>query len=154
MRNFERPSLENEPNIEATVEGLGDFDMEYFRELEGKDGWIAIGQENCRNQHYFTVEGKKGERLGIVGMYDTDEDRNMTHTVVDSAHRGKGLSAEFKEKLLDATGEKYYVATVDLDNTSSLRSMEKLEDIEVVSDEEYERKYHKRKFRHERKQEE
>ncbi|MFC1702996.1 hypothetical protein ACFLZO_00850 [Patescibacteria group bacterium] len=153
MRNFDRPRSEEEPTEETPACRLGDFDMEYFRELEGEDGWIAIGQENCSNQRYFTVHGEKDGRLGIVGMYDTDDERNITHTVVDSAHRGKGLSAEFKERLLDATGEDHYVATVDLDNASSLRSMQNTEGVEVVSDEEYERKYHKRKFRYERTQE-
>jgi len=148
IRPHEMPPSEERHEEEQHV--LDVFDKAYFERLEGKDGWIAIGQENCRNQRYFTVKDGLGERLGVVGMYDTDDDRNITHTVVDPAFRGKGLAQEFKELLLDATGEDHYVATVDLDNEASLRSMEKTPGIAVVSDQAYETRYHKRKFRYER----
>lgn len=129
---------------------LADFDMDYFRQLEGEDGWIAIGQEECRNQRYFTVVDERGEKLGIVGMYDTDDEKNITHTVVDPKYRGRKLAPEFKMKLLDVTGEDYFISTVDLDNKDSLTSMHGITNIEVTSDQEYEEEFHKRRFRYER----
>lgn len=152
MRHSELHGSERYPSAERH-EGphpfLKAFDPDYFASLEGKDGWIAIGQENCRNQRYFTVLDDTGERLGIVGMYDTDEDRNITHTVVDRKFRGRGLAREFKELLLEATGEDHYIATVDLDNEASLRSMEKIPGVTILSDTDYEERFHKRKFRYE-----
>ena len=57
-----------------TVGRLAEFDSEYFEQLEGENGWIAIGQEFCQNPRYFTAENETGEKLGVVGMYDTAED--------------------------------------------------------------------------------
>ena len=50
---------------------LGAFDLNYFHELEGPDGWIALGMKNCRNQKYFTVFDQNGTKLGIAGVFDT-----------------------------------------------------------------------------------
>ena len=94
MPNVDQPSsTERQRERErGTIGRLGDFDAEYFRSLEGQNGWIALGQENCRNQRYFTVHGANGERLGIVGVYDTDDDQNLAHVVVDPRFRGQGLA--------------------------------------------------------------
>ncbi len=128
------------------IVGLKPFDADYFAELEGADGWIAIGQENCHNQRYFTVVSENDQKLGIVGLYDTDDEKNISHTVVDPKYRGLGLARMFKEKLLEETGEKFYVATVSLANTASLAAMSKIPGVKVVSDEVYETTYKKRKF--------
>lgn len=140
---FQMPQKPERPFVSR----LQPFDSSYFAELEGPDGWIAIGQENCRNQRYFTVVDDNGQKLGIVGLYDTDDDKNISHTVVDPKYRGLGLARTFKEKLLEETGEKYYVSTVSLDNAASLAAMAKIPGAKVVSDEAYETEYHKRKFR-------
>jgi len=132
------------------IKGLVLFDTKYFAELEGTDGWIAIGQENCKNQRYFTVVDENDQKLGIVGLYDTDDEKNISHTVVDPKYRGLGLARLFKEKLLEVTGEDFYVATVSLDNAASLAAMAKIPGVKIDSDEEYELNFHKRKFRFER----
>lgn len=146
------PERERRETEGPQISGLAPFDEGYFRQLEGPDGWLAIGQDNCKNPRYFTVQGDNGERLGVVGMYDTDEDKNITHTVVDPKYRGRGLAREFKERLLEAVGENYYVATVSLDNAASLRAMEKIPGAKVASDEKYEAEFHKRKFRFDREE--
>lgn len=67
MSEIYRPTPEKMaqmPEKQTEIGDLGDFDMEYFQTLEGKDGWIAIGQENCKNQRYFTVYGTDGEKIG------------------------------------------------------------------------------------------
>lgn len=144
----------NASKIERSHIGrLDNFDPTYFSQLEGSNGWIAIGQDNCTNQRYFTVLGTNGEKLGIVGLYDTADDKNISHTVVDPKYRGQGLAKKFKDKLLEATGENFYTATVDLDNTASLAAMAKIPGIKVVSDEIYEQEFHKRKFRYDLTQE-
>lgn len=135
---------------ETEVKDLDDFDMEYFREIEGDDGWIALDMENCRNQRYFTAKGIEGEPLGIVGVYDTDDERNISHTVVDPRFRGQGLSRQLKDRMMDRLGLPYVILTVDLDNAASLRAAEKLPGVKRVSDESYEREYHKAKFIYER----
>lgn len=132
------------------IEHLAPFDADYFSELEGVRGWIAIDRNYCKNQRYFTVLGKDGQKLGIVGLYDTDDEKNISHTIVDPKFRGLGLAKLFKERLLDATGETFYVATVDLDNEASLVAMAKIPGVQVISDEAYENEFHKRKFRFER----
>lgn len=132
------------------IGNLAAFDLAYFKRLSGPNGWLAIGQSGCKNQRYFTVLGSDGNKLGIVGLYDTDDETNVSHTIVDPKYRGLGLAEEFKDKLLETTGESYYVATVDLDNAPSLAAMSKIPGIQVASDAEYESRYHKRKFRFER----
>lgn len=142
-------AAEKEPNPTR----LGDFDADYFKELEGERGWIAIGQENCRDQQYFTVTDSDGEKLGIVGVYNTDDDENISHTVVDPKHRGQGLAHKFKGRLMDDLGLPFLTLTVDLDNAASIRSAEKLPGIKRVSDPDYEREFHKAKFIYERPEE-
>ena len=143
----EIPLARTEQRERPKIDHLAPFDAEYFKRLEGPDGWVAIGRENCRNQRYFTVMDSTGEKLGIVGLYDTADDANISHTIVDPKYRGLGLAKDFKDKLLEATGETYYVAAVDLENTASLAAMLKIPGIKIVSDQEYETEFHKRKFR-------
>ena len=136
-------SLEQEP---AELQGLGDFDMQYFHELEGPDGWSAIGQENCTNQRYFTALDVEGEKLGIVGVYDTEDSTNLTHTVVDPKYRGQGLAAEMKHQLIEKLDLPFITMTINLGNTSSTRATEKLPGVKRVSDEQYERDFGKAKY--------
>ncbi|MFA5186106.1 MAG: GNAT family N-acetyltransferase [Patescibacteria group bacterium] len=131
---------------EVLIGGLVDLDMAYFRQLEGKDGWIAIGQGNCRNQNYFTVLSDAGEKLGIVGVYDTDDEENISHTVVDPKYRGRGLAMKFKERLMDELGLPFLTLTIDLDNTASIKAAEKIPGIKKVSDKAYEQEFHKAKY--------
>jgi RimJ/RimL family protein N-acetyltransferase len=151
MPNFENPT----PRIEqkrtpADVASLQDFDPGYFKKLEGEKGWIAIGQENCRNQKYFTVLGTSGEKLGIVGVYDTDDEKNVTHTVVDPKYRGQGLAVKFKDRLMDELGLDSITLTIDLNNESSLKATQKMPGVRRVSDEQYEQEFHKAKFIYEK----
>jgi len=129
---------------------LADFDEEYFHELEGEKGWIALGQDNCSNQKYFTVVGPSGERLGIIGVYDTEDDQNVTHTVVDPKFRGRGLAGEFKKKLMEELGLSSVTLTIDLDNQASIRAAEKLPGVKKVSNEQYEDDYNKAKYIYEK----
>ena len=141
---------EQEP---AELQRLGDFDMQYFQELEGEGGWIALGQENCANQRYFTLYGSKGEKLGIVGVYDTADEKNVTHTVVDNKYRGQGLAAKFKQQLMDELDLPFITMTISLDNTASIRATEKLPGVQKVSDEQYERDFGKVKYIYEKPKE-
>ena len=134
------------------VGSLDEFDQEYFQELEGENGWSAIGQENCTNQRYFTARGTKGEKLGIIGVYDTEEDQNITHTVVDPKFRGQGLAGKLKDQLMSNLGLDSVTLTIDLDNDASIKAAEKLSGVKKVSDEEYEQKYHKVKYIYEKPQ--
>jgi|GEM_PF-1669018 len=145
------PSAERQGGRErGTIGRFGDFDAEYFRSLEGKDGWIALGQENCRNQRYFTVHGANGERLGIVGVYDTDDDQNLAHVVVDPRFRGQGLAAKFKGRLMEEVDLPFLTLTIATSNTASLRATEKLPGVYRVSDAAYEQEFQKVKYRVER----
>jgi len=148
-------SLEVSPHDQGPVkiQNLGDFDMQYFQEMEGQNGWLALGQENCVNQRYFTVYGSKGEKLGIVGVYDTADEKNVTHTVVDQKYRGQGLAAKFKQRLIDELNLPFITLTISLDNIASIRATEKLPGVRKVSDAEYERDFHKVKYVYERPEE-
>ena len=128
------------------VGSLAPFDQEYFEELKGKDGWIALGQEYCSNARYFSIMGEDGEKLGIVGVYDTENEKNVTHTVVDSKYRGQGIAGKAKMKMMEQLGLHFLTMTVDLDNAASLRAVEKMEGVVRTSDETYEHNYHKARF--------
>ena len=138
----------------AQIQNLGEFDMQYFQELEGKDGWLALGQVNCMNQHYFTVYDTNGEKLGIVGVYDTSDEKNVTHTVVDQKYRGQGLAAKFKKRLMEELNLPFITMTISLENIASIRATEKLPGVKKISDEQYERDFHKVKYVYERPKEE
>src|SRR3989338_8281354 len=140
MEGPESSHYEQEP---AEIQSFGDFDMQYFQELEGQNGWLALGQENCINQRYFTVFGSKGEKLGIVGVYDTADVKNVTHTVVDQKYRGQGLAAKFKQRLMDEINLPFITMTISLENIASIRATEKLPGVKKVSNEQYEREFHK-----------
>ncbi len=120
--------------------------MNYFHQLEGADGWIAIGMGNCKNQKYYIVTDHDGERLGIVGVYDTDDEQNITHIVVDPQYRRRGLVSKFYESLLQKTGLKFLIATISRSNIASVRAHEKA-GFRKVSDSAYEDKYDKFKYR-------
>jgi RimJ/RimL family protein N-acetyltransferase len=122
---------------------LEDFDAGYFDEVDG--GWIAIGQGNCKNIKYFTALDD-GKKVGIIGVYDTDDDKNITHTVTDPKFRGQGLAAKLKKELMKKLGLDFITLTIDLDNTASLKATEKLPGVERVSDEQYEKDFHKAKY--------
>jgi len=143
----------NREQRSAKIKGLGEFDLEYFQELEGKDGWLALGQENCLNQRYFTIIGSNTEKLGIVGVYDTDDEKNVTHTVVDPKYRGQGLAAKFKRQLMDELDLSFITMTIDPKNIASIRATEKLPGVKKVSDEKYEKDYNKVKYIYEKPQE-
>ncbi|MBL7058506.1 GNAT family N-acetyltransferase [Patescibacteria group bacterium] len=128
------------------IEKLGDFDMEYFKELEGDDGWIAIGMDNCSNQQYFTVLSLEGEKLGIIGVYDTEDDKNISHLVVDPKFRGQGLAAKFYNQIIKELGLPFTTLTINLNNQPSLKATEKMPGIKRVSDEAYEKEFKKAKF--------
>jgi len=141
------------PEKPAEIQNLGPFDMQYFQELEGENGWIALGQENCLNQQYFTVYATDGSKLGIAGVYDTADGSNTTHIVVDKKYRGQGLAAKFYQRLLNDLRLPFVAITIDLDNTASIRAAKKLPNVEKVSDEQYERDFHKVKYIYKKPQE-
>ena len=120
--------------------------MDYFKKLEGQDGWIAIGQEDCTNQRYFTVFSKSGEKIGIFGVYDHGDDKNITHTVIDPEFRGQGLSGKLKPIIMDKLNLDYLTLTIDLDNHASIKAAEKIPGIKKVSDQSYEDDFHKVKY--------
>lgn len=128
------------------ISKLGDFDMEYFHKLEGENGWIAFGLDNCKNQRYFTVLGSAGEKIGIIGIYDTDEDKNVAHIVVDGKYRGRGLAPKIYQKIVDELNLPFIILTINLTNASSIRAAEKMAGIDRVSDAEYEKMYQKAKY--------
>ncbi len=130
----------------AVIQSLGVFDMYFFQELEGKNGWIALDQENCKNQHYFIVYGDSGEKLGIIGVFDTDYDKNIIHTVVVQKYRGQGLAAKFKKRLMDELNLPFITVIINIDNIASIRATEKLPGVEKVSDEKFEHDFHKVKY--------
>lgn len=147
---YQPNNVENQQSPEFTSPTIGrldDFDMNYFRSLEGNDGWIALGMDNCKNQQYFTVFSEGGDKLGIIGVYDTEEDQNITHTVVDPKYRGLGLAAQFKDYILEKLNLPYLTLTINADNVSSLRAAEKIPGVERVSTPEYEQEFRKIKFR-------
>jgi L-amino acid N-acyltransferase YncA len=134
---------------EIKVKGLADFDLEYFKKLEGEDGWIALGQKNCKNQRYHTVVGGDGEKLGIIGVYDTEDEQNVTHIAIDPKYRGKGLVPQFYDVLMDKEKLDTLVATIDRKNRPSIISHERA-GFKKVSDEAYEEEFDKFKYKYEK----
>ena len=158
----------------AEIGGLEDFDMDFFQEID-EDNWIALGNEDYKNQKYFTVKGTKGENLGIIGVFDTNEDTNVTHTIVAPEFRGNKLAAKFKHHLMDKLDLDHITLIINYDpdhppeynpdhpdfnpkvskddnttNWASIRATEKIEGVRRVSDEAYEKEFHKVKFIYEK----
>lgn len=126
---------------------LVEFDVIYFKSLEGNDGWIALDHTNCTNQRYFTVCAEDGTKIGIVGVYDTANDQNIVHTVIAPQYRGQGLAAKCKNAIMDTLGLPFLTLSISLDNTASLRAAAKLPGIEQISDDQYANRFHKIKYR-------
>ena len=143
----EQEKKENAEDIE--VVGLDEFDEEYFYSISesGKDEWKAIGMENCKNQRYYTVIGENNVKLGIVGIYDTDDEQNITHIVIDPKFRGKGLLSNFYDQLLQKERLSLLVATINVKNKASVISHEKA-GFRKVSDEKYEEEFQKYKYKY------
>lgn len=121
-------NVENSFSVRELKDFNPDDDMDFFRSLEGEDGWIAIGMENCTNQQYYVVIGKNNEKLGIIGVYDTENEKNITHIVINPEYRskkiGKSLLPEFYSQLLKKTGLKSLIATINPTNPASIKSHE------------------------------
>ncbi len=149
--NVEFPPKPTEQK-KAEIKSLSAFDLQYFHELEGPDGWIALGQENCSNQQYFTVLDNDGNKLGIVGVFNSGDNKNLTHTVVDPKFRNQGLASKFNQKLMAELNLPFITMTIDLDNKASISAVKKLPGIKKVSDEAYEGEFHKVKYIYEQPQ--
>jgi RimJ/RimL family protein N-acetyltransferase len=144
------------------IKGLEDFDMQYFLDIAEGDTWIALDSEDYQNQRYFTVMGENGERLGIVGVFDTEQEKNVTHTVVDPKFRGNRLGPQFKYLLMEKLGLPYITLTVNRNNEKSIKSIQSIissskEDnqpfeIKKISGDAYEEEFDKHKFILKRKQ--
>lgn len=130
----------------VVVTKLGEFDRQYFQEIEGEDGWLALDQEYCRNQQYFTVFGSKREKLGIVGVFDAADELNAVHPVVDKKFRGQGLAAQFMLKLMDDLNLPFITMIIPIDHTASIRATEKIPGVRKVSDKHYEEEFRKVKY--------
>ncbi len=132
---------------------LTNFDADYFHSLEGENAWIALGsekyQKDYNNQKYFTVIDAEGEKLGIVGIFDFDQQKNLTHIVIDPKYRDKGLLKNIYHKLMEKTGAKFLIATIDAKNIASKKAHEKAGFIKI-SDEEFENEFQKFKYKYER----
>ncbi len=146
----EIPTKEKELKQIKSLREFSDSDLDYFKELEGENGWIAYGDPTYQNVRYFVVDSDNDEHLGIVGLFDFEDQKNVTHAVVDPKFRGQGLAQKFLDKITKELDLKFYICTVDLDNVSSLRAMGKNPNLLRVSDADYEEKYHKVKFQYEK----
>ena len=132
-----RPNPEHRE--EVSVAEPAPFDMEYFKKLEGDEGWVAVGNDDYENQEYFTVKDEKGRNLGVVGVYDFGDQKRVTHTVVDPEFRGRGLAAKFKMHIAEQLGLDSFLSTISPDNTASLRAIVKVPGARRVSTEDQER---------------
>jgi|GEM_PF-6193074 len=61
----------------------------------------------------------------MIGVYDTEFEKNISHTLVNPKYRGQGLAGEFKQKLMAEFGLPFLTLTIDLNNTASIRAAEK-----------------------------
>lgn len=155
MSAFENKIINTKENLEKEkpeVGKLAEFDREYYHTLgDYRDReWLALDIPEFKNQKYFTVVSTTGEKLGIIGVYDTnfgsDDEINVTHTVVDPKYRGLGLAAKFKQLLMKELNLPFITLTVDLDNESSVKAVQKLPGVERIDDEEYRKRNNKAKF--------
>jgi len=124
------------------------FDLNYFQSIAGQDdNWIAIGMDNCFNQKYYIVQDEDSNKIGIVGMYDTNDEKNLTHILIDPNYRGLGLLKEFYKLLRQKENPVYLIATIDIKNISSIKSHEKA-GFRKISNEKYEKDFHKFKYKY------
>jgi RimJ/RimL family protein N-acetyltransferase len=141
--------VEENNNIEEIkVVGLVEFDKDYFYFIskDSKEKWKAIGMENCKNQRYYTAISENNVKLGIVGIYDTEDEQNITHIIIDPKFRGKGLLPKFYDLLLQKEELSFLTATVKIDNIPSIKSHEKA-GFRKVSNGKYEKEFKKYKYK-------
>jgi predicted GNAT family acetyltransferase len=93
------------------------------------------GLELLPKPRYFTVRSDTKDKLDIIGVYDTEFEKNVSHTLVNPKYRGQGLAGEFKPKLMAELGLPFLTLTIDLNNTASIRAARKILGIRKVSDE-------------------
>jgi len=138
----------NNTTKEIKVIELAEFDKDYFYSIseDSKEEWKAIGMENCKNQRYYTVIGENNVKLGIVGIYDIEDERNITHIIIDPKFRGKKLLKKFYDQLLQKEKPSFLTATIKIDNMPSIKSHEKAGFIKI-SNKEYEKEFQKYKYR-------
>ncbi len=145
----QRPQLSHKSESIRSLHNLklSAFDPEYFNSIRGDYDWIATDYPDvCFNPRYFTVYDEKNTPLGVIGIYDTNEDRNVTHTIVAPSMRGRGLAQQFKDKLMNELGLAFVTLLVDLDNDASIKAAEKLPGVKRVSDKTYETEFNKAKY--------
>lgn len=142
------PETKNKTEQPMQLGQLGDFDQQYFDSIKGEDSWIALGNDAYKNQRYFTGLSTANEKVGIVGVYDTDKDQNILHYVVDPKYRGQGLARQLTDELIAKLSLKEVILTIDLDNTASIKAAEKLPGIKKISTPKDEEDYHKVKYRY------
>ena len=142
-----KPEVESTVYVKELVEFNPEIDMSYLQQIDpdGENAWSAFGMENCFNLRYFIVVGNNGQRLGIVGVYDTADEVNITHVVIDPKYRGKGLLPKFYQQLMARTGCTKLVATIDRENMASIISHERAGFIKT-SDEAYQEEFNKFKY--------
>lgn len=131
---------------------LTNFDADYFHSIESDDAWIAIGTEeyqtNYSNQKYFTVIDVDNKPLGVVGIFDSHDQKNLTHIVIDPKHRNKGLLKDIYFALMEKVGVRFLIATINVKNIASKKAHEKAGFIKI-SDEAFENEFQKFKYRYE-----
>ena len=163
-RNLIANALGQKETMDIKAGSLVDLDREYYEDLINRDP--NQKRRMPRNlddpdYRYFTVLSLKGEKLGIIGVYNTEHDQNLTDTLVDPKYRGQKLAKQFKDLLMDELDLPFLTMTIDYDpyapddptrtNVSSIRAIKKLPGVERVDDPYYD-SIQKAKFVYRRQQ--
>ena len=125
--------------------GLAELDRNYFEDIRSRDKKLRSNKSfDYPDYRYFTVLSTRGEKMGIVGIYDTENDKHLTDTIVDPKYRGMGLAKKFKDLLMKELDLPYVTLTIDYDqyapddpsrtNTSSMRAAQKLPGVRRIED--------------------
>jgi hypothetical protein len=143
-------------NVQASA--LVKVDEKYVADLIQRDPKQEGLSAHLKDQkyRYFMVTGGNGEKLGIIGIYDNDRDKNAIHIIVDPEYRGTGLAKQFYDLIMNQLDLPFITLTIDFDpndpdgekrttNVSSMKAAAKLPDAIRINDPFYD-KFGKAKF--------
>jgi len=127
---------------------LVELDKNYLKDVMRRDPKLNMHSVEDPTYRYFTVLGVSGEKLGIIGVYNTDDDKNAINIIIDPKYRGLGLAAQFYDLLIDTLNLPFVTLTIDYDphrpddpsftNIRSMRAAEKLPGVERVYEKRFE----------------
>ena len=107
---------------------------------------VTEGKNIFKNIRSFNILNDKNNAVGVIEIFDNEEYENITNTIIDIEYRGNGYALEAKKTLLIELDLPYLMFFIKRNNISSLKSVNKLDNLIKISSPEWEDIYDKHIF--------